>query len=1055
MSSSRRPRRCPMVTCLTVLYLTALVDLSLPLAGFAQSATSGALAGSVTAQDGGTALPGVSITALHVPTGARSVGLTRADGRFVIPNVRVGGPYTVTATLDGFHEQQASEVFVKLGETSNLQFQLQIATIEETVVVVAESSPLIHPGKTGAASSVATEAIETLPSISRGLEDFARTNPFFTVASDNQDPDNISIAGKNARYNNISIDGSVNNDIFGLSDTGTPGGQAGSGPISLDAVQELQLVLAAFDVRQGGFSSGGINAVTRSGSNAFQGSAFFFTRDDSLVGDGPDQLGEFGDFEEDQYGLRLGGPIVRDRAFFFANADLEEATQPTGFSIDGASGQQFGFTDANGQFQDVTAEAQRFRQVLIDRYGFDPGGLGQNNVDQPSDKYFGRLDFHFAERHNLTLRHNFVDAANGINRPSNSTYEWSSETYAFRSETHSTVAQANSTVSAVAFNELRLAHQTIRDNRDSASGVRFPWIEIENVGSPTSGVEFEAGTEPFSTANSLNQDLFEIHNDFTLLRGNHTITIGTHNELFSFENLFIQNFFGSYEFSTLEDFETGLSREYEHSFPNPGQDPVARFDVHQIGLYVGDQWTPKPNLTLTYGLRVDVPFFPDEPGRNPLTEELYGFRTDTIPDGNELFSPRLGFNWDVEGRGESQLRGGAGIFAGRTPYVWISNQFSRNALVFSDVKAFGVEFTADPDSQPRDIGGASTQEVNLIDPDFEFPQVLRFNLAYDRQLPWWGLVASLELVWSDSIEEVDYKNLNVEPTGELQFDGRPLYRTVSSDFNGAYLITNTSEGESTNLAVKLERPFQKGVWGYLSYAWGDSKTVNDGTSSRAVSNWQFTEALDPNNARASTSEFEVEHRVNASISYRFNRDTKYATTVSAFYNLQSGRPYSTRFTGGFPSINQDGFTSNDLFYVPAGPDDVLILNGTWDQLDAYIRSDAGLDAHRGQIVPRGASQAPWNHTLDLHVAQEIAIKDSTLQLTFDVLNLMNLFDSDSGVLKYANFSSLSPAVFTGVDEATGKPQYVLTSTAFNPDNKFTIHNVRSRWKMKLGVRWSF
>jgi len=1022
---------------------------------FAQSSTTGAIAGSVVADEDGSPLPGAQVTAVHEPTGLRSNGLTRSDGRFSLPNLRVGGPYAVTATIDGFRNRVATGLFVKLGETTNLSFKLQLDTIAETLVVVGESSPLINPGRTGAASNVTTEALENLPTISRGFEDFARTNPFFNVSSDNQDPDNISIAGRNARYNNIAIDGSVNNDLFGLADNGAPGGQAGTTSISLDAIQELQLVLAPFDVRQGGFSSGGINAVTRSGSNQFKGSAFFFTRDDSLVGDGPDQLGEFGDFEQDQYGFRIGGPVARDRAFFFFNLDLEESIQPTGFSLDGTSGQQFGLTDSNGQFRDLLSEANRFRDLLIDRFGFDPGGLSQSSNAVPSDKVFARLDFNLSDRHNLTLRHNFVEGENGINRPSSSTYEWPSETYAFRSETNSTVAQLNSTLGNHAFNELRVANQTVRDSRDDLDGVRFPWIEIENVGSPSSGVEFEAGTEPFSTANTLDQDLIELHNDFTWLRGNHTLTFGTHNEFFSFENLFIQNFFGAYEFATLDAFEAGISRRYRHTFPNQGQEPAARFDVEQIGLYVGDQWTAKPNLTLTFGLRVDVPFFSDTPGRNPRTEELYGLRTDTIPDGNELISPRVGFNWDIGGTGKSQFRGGTGIFAGRTPYVWISNQFSRNAQVFTDIQAFGVPFSSDPDNQPRELGNGSTQEVNLIDPDFEFPQVLRVNIAYDRELPWGGLVGSIEAVYSDSLEEVDYKNLNLEATGELQFDGRPIYRTVASDFTGAYLITNTDRGESTNIAVKLERPFADGLSGFLSYAYGDSETVNDGTSSRAVSNWQFTESADPNDVRASTSEFEVEHRFNASVSYRFNRSKPYPTTISAFYNLQSGRPYSTRFTGGFPSINGDGFTSNDLFYVPAGPDDVILTNATWEQLDAYISSDAGLDSHRGRIVPRGASQAPWNHTLDLHVAQQIPIKGSSLQVTLDVLNLVNLIDEDSGVMRFANFNSLAPAVFNGVDAATGKPIYTLTSTAFNPENKFQIHNVRSRWKLKLGLRWSF
>ncbi len=1021
----------------------------------AQSVTTGAITGTVSDQDGTTALPGAAITAVHEPTGTRYLSVTDNSGRFRIANVRVGGPYSVTVTMTGFRDQTKGDVFVKLGDTLALTFRLQLESIEETVFVVGESTPLINSSRTGSTSNVYQEAIESLPTVGRGIEDFARTNPFFTITSDGNDPNSISVAGRNSRYNNIQIDGAVNNDLFGLADTGTPGGQAGTTPISLDAIQELQLVLAPFDVRQGGFSGGGINAVTRSGSNDWQGSVFYFTRDDSLVGDGPPALGEFGEFEQDQYGFRLGGPIRRDKVFFFVNADIEEATTPSGWSIDGSGGQTFG----NGTLID---EANRFRDILINQYGFDPGGLGQNSREVPSDKYFARLDFNLADRHNLTLRHNFVDAENGINRPNSGTYEWPSETYAFTDRTNSTVLQLNSTFGSNAFNELRLTYQTIEDAREGRDLPRFPWIEIEDVtGDFTFNFEFEAGTEPFSAFNTLDQEVLELTNDFTWLMGDHTLTIGTHNEFFTFDNLFIQNGFGAYEFTNLDTFEAGIARRYNHTFPNPGQDPVASFDVEQIGLYVGDQWAAKDNLTLTFGLRVDVPFFPDTPTRNPATEALYGFRTDEIPDGNQLFSPRLGFNWDLRNDGRQQLRGGLGLFAGRTPYVWISNQFSRNAIVFTDIQATGgVPFVPDPFNQPRDIGGAGTQEVNLIDPDFDFPTVLRINLAYDRELPWWGLIGSVELIHSDSRNEIDYKNLNIRNTGaSIPFDGRPIFETVSSDFNGAYLITNTSDGEATNVAVKLERPFRDGLWGFLSYAWGESKVVNDGTSSRAVSNWQFTEAIDPNNVTESTSSFEVEHRINASLSYRLRRNSRYPTTISAFYNLQSGRPYSYLLGAGFPftSINGDGFTFNDLMYVPATSDDVIITNGTWADLDAFISADPDLDKFRGGIVPRNSSRGPWNHSLDLRLAQDLPVGKGNLQLTFDILNLMNLIDEDSGLLQFVQFNTVTPVTFVGIDSDTGKPIYSLRNVVTDPANnsKFQINNVESRYRMKLGLRWTF
>jgi len=1033
-------------------------------ASYGQGVTTGGIAGVVETADDGSALPGAVVEAVHEPTGARYSGVTQASGHFRFFNVRVGGPYTVRVTMDGFAPQEKADVFVSLGETVDLTFNLQLATVEEVVTVVAETDEIINPSRTGAASNVSTEQIETLPTISRGLEDFARTNPFMTVASENEDPDAISVAGRSSRYNNIQIDGAVNNDLFGLADTGTPGGQADTSPISLDAIQELQLVVSSFDVRQGGFSGGSVNAITRSGTNDFTGSVYYFTRDQGLVGDGPDRLGEFGEFDEEQYGFRLGGPVSRDKVFFFVNGEIADETTPSGWSIDGGGGQSF----ANG---DAVEEGNLFRDALIERYGYDPGALSQNIRDTPSDKFFARFDFNLTDNHLMTLRHNFVDAENDINRPGSFTYEFPSETYQFTNETNSTVLQLNSVLSSDKFNELRVNFTTIKDTRGPRNGIDFPWIEIENavleagenlpIGDPGRrfDLEFEAGTEPFSTQNALDQDVLEITDDFTFFRGAHTITVGTHNELFSFDNLFIQNSFGAYEFSTLDDFLLDRpARRFNYTVVPPEQDERQKFDVNQLGLYASDEWRVNNDLTLNFGLRVDVPFFPDTPTRNSFTEDTYGVRTDELPDGKELVQPRFGFNWDVEGDGRSQLRGGIGIFAGRTPYVWISNQYARTGIEQIFIQCFGVPFSPDPNNQPADCAAqGSVGEFNLIDPNFEFPQVLRYNVAYDRELPWWGLIGSVEFLFTDSQKEIDYKDLNLVQTGTLPFDGRPVFGRLDSSVTGAYFITNTGQGEATNVAVKIEKPYRDGFSGFVSYAYGDSKTINDGTSSRAVSNFQFNEAVDPNNATESTSDFEVEHRFTASASYGFNRRTKYPTTVSGFYNLQAGRPFSYIFGfQAFPSINSDRYFSNDLLYVPAGPGDVVINGGTFEQLDAFISSEPCLASNRGGIAPRNCGRAPWSHSFDIRIAQDIPIQWSNLQLTFDVLNVLNIFDENSGVLRFAEFNAISPVDFDGFDDQ-GRPIYTLNSFVTDPENndKFQTHNIRSRWRAQLGVRWSF
>jgi hypothetical protein len=1017
----------------------------------AQGTTTGNLGGVVTDMSGAL-LPGVTIEATHQPTGTRYSTVTDSQGRFKMANVRVGGPYGVTAALEGFHPQESTDTYVSLGEETRLTFLLPLESVTETVTVVGESNPLISPSRTGAASNIVTETIEDMPTLQRGFADFARLNPFFTVGGENEDADAISVAGRSSRYNNIQIDGAVNNDLFGLADSGTPGGQTETTPISLDAISEIQLVLADYDVRNGGFSGGSINMITRNGTNNFHGSVFYFTRDDSFVGDGPEQLGEPGTFEEDNYGFRVGGPISRDKMFFFVNGEISERSQPTGWSLNGATGQCF----INCAPESLVAQ-ERFVDILS-RYGFDPGGRDSQQRGIDSDKFFGRLDFNIADEHQLTLRYNYVDAVNLINFPGSRTYEWDSEAYDQANETNSAVVQLNSSIGANKFNEARIAFSNVEDRRRGIS--TFPWVEIEDI-APAAGFfeEFEAGTEPFSTRNGLDNDVLEITDDFTMITGNHTLTFGTHNELFSFENLFVQNAFGSYEFSDLDQFDTGISRRWNYTVVAPGQPDTQKFDVNQFGVYGGDQWTVKPNLTLTYGLRVDIPFFPDSPSFNPRAEELFGVNTSEIPDGEALWQPRFGFNWDLKSDGRQQLRGGAGVFAGRTPYVWISNVYARTGVEQLFIQAFGVPFNPDPFGQTLPEGVPfSFGEFNFIDPTFKFPQVLRYNIAYDHQLPWWNLIGTAELVYADSLKEIDYRDLNIQRTGEsVPFDGRPVFERINSDVSGAYESRNTSDGKATNFAVKLERPFRSGVWGYVSYAYGNAEAVNDGTSSRAVSNFQFNEQLDPNNAIATTSDFQVEHRFNASLSYRFNRDSRWPTTLSGFYNHQSGRPYSYIYGSQFfPSVNEERYFSNDLLWIPANEGDVVLSRGTWAELDRYINSEACLKNNRGQIAKRNDCDAPWNTTFDLRVAQDIPIRKTNLQLTFDILNFMNLFDDNAGSLWFANFNTLSPINIDGITD-DGRPIYALGRTITDPENnaKYELHTVKSRWRARLGIRWTF
>jgi hypothetical protein len=1006
----------------------------------------------------GAILPGAGIVAVHGPTGTVYSTTASHDGSFALLNLRAGGPYQVTATLAGFKEEKKSRISVPLGETSRLDFKLEVAAMSESLEVIGNAS-VISPTSTGPASNVQQETIEKLPTIGRGIEDFARLNPYFaSTAIGGTNSNALSVAGRNNRYNNIQIDGAVNNDLFGLAANGAPGGQADTQPISLDAIQEVQLLVAPYDVRQAGFSGGGINAVTRSGANQFSGTAYWFTRNQSLVGDGPLNR-PFGKFDDDQLGASVGGPIAKDKAFFFVNGELQRKKVPNGYSVGGSTGQDFGHE----------AEAQRFSSILQTKYNYDPGPFDTEFTrNTNNNKVFARLDFNLSPQHRLTLRHNYIDGLNDLYGTSNSStlFNYPDHPYRFNSKTNSTVAQLNSTF-GTSVNELRVTFQRVRENRGHPTD--FPQVAVRLP----DGTQLVAGTEQFSAANALNQDVFELTDDFTLTRGHHTVTVGTHNEFFKFQNLFIRDNFGTYTFSDpdgtgpltgLDMLQAGLAQQYDYSFSvtsNPQQ--AANFKVNQLGLYAGDVWRVTPQVTLTLGLRLDKPFFPDKPTANPASVAAFGYATDVAPNPT-MFSPRVGFNWDVKGNGKRQLRGGAGIFSGRTPYVWLSNQYGNTGIEFQRIGASlnasnKIPFVADPQGQPTKVIGASagsfTNEVDLVDPDYTFPKVFRGSVAYDHDFGFGGLIGTVEFLGSTTLEDISYNNLNRIPGTAKLFDGRPIFVRKVPSLSDAVLLTNTDQGSQWNISAKLERPFRNGLFASASYIYGRSKSINDGTSSQALSNWRFVYVPgDINDPALAYSNFDLGHRINLAASYELKVWSHVQPVFSLFYNGQSGRPYSVLFN---TDVNADGTIGNDLIFVPANVSDVIVRNGTPQQLEDFIQADPGLSANRGKIVPRNASRSPWTNSLDFRLALGVHFGSGRrrLELTADVLNLINLFSSSKGVFTFTGNQNIAPIQYGGIDAATGKPIYNIATLASPTYTKFTTDDLRSRWQAQFGVRVRF
>jgi hypothetical protein len=1028
--------------------------LSAPLS--AQTVTTGNLTGMVTDAQGGV-LPGAVVTAVHTDTGTSYEGVTGADGHFSILNVRVG-TYTVTANMSGFKEQKEEKVLVQLGADQTVDFKLPLASLTETVDVVA-GSPLVDTPRAGTASNINSEVITSLPTIARSVYDYARTSPYFNVgAVSATDDTSVSVAGRNNRYNNMQIDGAVSNDVFGLSTTGTPGGQTGSQPISLDAIQEIQLVVSSYDVRQGGFTGGGVNAITKSGSNTLHGSGYYYGRSQSLIGKIPGIATtanpnpsdtSVAAFSDKQGGFTLGGPIVHSKAFYFGNYDLGRKLTPSGYSADGSSSVQWG----------TPGNVQQVLDIAKSKYGYDPGGLAEYSKPNNNDKYFLRTDFNLSARHQLTYRFNYVDATANVGTVSSTGYITPDRFYSIEDKNLSNVWQLNSTFGK-AFNELRVYYQRERNVRGNNQGFpRFPSVRVDFP----DGTNLQFGTEFSSQANKLNQDVVELTDDYTFLKGRHTFTVGTHNEFYQFWNLFIQGFNGDYRFSSIANFAAGIAGSYTHNFSNTSNpEEAASFSVRQFGAYAGDRWRLADNFTLTYGIRFDRPSFPTAPLANPVPVTDFGLRTDVTPSPTS-WSPRVGFNWDLSGgKGtQRQVRGGIGLFSGRTPYVWLSNQYGNTGVQFTNLSVTfnannQIPFVANPDAQPTTVSGGATgrQTLNLIDPDYKYPEIIRGNLAMDHELGFFGLVGTAEVVFSNNVEDIYYQNINYIPTGATQPDGRLLFKKFDGNLNDVMFLTNSGKGSSWTASFKVDRPFRNGVFLSGSYSYNDAKSVNDGTSSVARSNWTTNPiGVDPNNPPVTRSNYSAGNRVNISGSVPINLGKGFRSWASLFYNGQDGRPYSILFNG---DANSDSISNNDLIFVPASADQVNVINGTWEQLDAFLSNDPAASKYRGQIMPRNAARAPWSNQLDFRYAVDVPTgSKAKVELTADIVNLLNLFNKDWGWQYFPPFPSGGTLIGFGTP-ANGKLTYNLsTITSPNFQGTFDRSDLRSRWQAQFGARIRF
>lgn len=1059
----------------------------------AQGITSSSLAGVVTDQKG-EALPGANVIAVHVPSGTEYGISTRADGRYNLNGLRVGGPYTVKTSFVGYKDQSQENIFLELGQTLVVNFKLADESTQlQEIVVSGAQDPVLNSEKIGASTNFGAKQMLTLPSIARDFQDFTRLTP--------QAGGGFSFGGRSQLYNNLTIDGATVNNVFGLSPI--PAGQSNTTPFSLDAIQEVTVQLSPYDLRQGNFTGAGVSAVTRSGNNNLSGSAYYFFRNESFTGSKVDGLeSPVPSFNFNNTGFRLGGPIIKNKLFFFVNAEFEKRTdpaytfnvRPAGSGSSPAAANQTQATDDNDPLtgiaglKDFLLNAKDANGNLL--YGYNPGVYQNFNRATESNRYVARFDYNINQNHKLTVRGNitnafqdvppstsggFVGGPPGGRGNNNNVISFSTGYYRINNNQYSGTLELNSTFKGGLFtNNLVVGYSAFRDFRQDAGGLTTPSFPLVDILGPNGQNMITFGPDPFTPNNKLDQDVTQINDFFSAYLKNHTLTLGTANELYSFNNVFTQIINGVYRYNSIADFigdatpsTTGLFRPAQYTIqfvgvPGGPSATAAKWSALQSGWFVQDEYTGIKNLKITGGIRVDIPMYLTDLPQNNFVNSLNlngeQLRVGGWPKVQPLFSPRVGFNWDVKGDRTTQVRGGTGILTGRIPFVWLSNAVSNNGLFFGQFNTTNVPLTNTGDGFPYDFSvtpftasselysnlaagtpqlitnpldrnfgrPAVTAGINAIAKDFKFPQIWRTNIAIDQKLPG-GLVGTLEWIYTKDINAVFMRDANLaNPTGTLAGDGRPLFgaagadraiiandRRNSGDITQALVLDNTNKGYQWSLTAQLSKTFNQNLSVSAAYTYTDSREINPQSGSTAGGIFSSqANVFGPNNSGLAFANTLVPHRIVAYGQYRKEYLKNFATTIGFTYIGNSGSNFSYTYNG---DPNSDGTNGNDLIYIPRSQNEILLVptnandnrdaTTIWNQLDAYINQDDYLSKHRGEYAERNAAFTPWVNRLNLSFLQDFYLdvngKRHTLQLSLNLQNALNLFDNGAGLVRNA------------------------------------------------------
>lgn len=1045
-------------------------------AALAQGVTGAAVTGTVT-EESGKPLEGAAVQLTNPGTGDTFNAVTGSAGDFFLDNVPAGGPYTLTATAPGHQAATEKDVFLTLGERVKLNLAMR-PDFGEVIAVVAHNDRLSDRNRTGPSSTLKSSTITELPLQGRNFTDLLKTDP---RVSGN------SFAGQNDRYNTIQIDGGANNDLFGLAGNGTPGGQAGAKPLSIEAIQEFVVQIAPFDVRQGSFAGGLVNAITKSGSNDFHGSLFGYEQNKMFAGRRDDPNNPLLSYNTTQFGGTLSGPIIKDKAHFFIATDIQQKTSAFGspFQI---AGNDPAFDRNRAGFDNATV--QRFTDILSNKYHLNNMGNGlAPDLANPDRNLFVKVTSSAIEGSHLELSYNFVNARQDvlIRSPTNPSipgrlrdgYELSNSGYGQTNYTNTgRVKLTTNWMDGRISNELLGGVSVIRDARDVPVQAPLILVKAGKIGNSDSWLA--AGEERFSQANSLDQNVYQLQDNVTFSQERHRFTVGTSNEFLNLKNVFLQAATGVWAFDSLDAFQNGTASAFQRRY---GASPLqaagtAAFDVAQLGFYVQDEWSLSDRVTLTPGIRLDVPFLSHANTNQALLNAALPIDTGKVPTGNILWSPRLGFNWDVTGDSETVVRGGAGVFTGRPPYVWVSNAYAGNGLAQVQVTctaATGVPtFTPDPNAQPTDCaGGTSTAkppvnqgEIDYFDPNTKYPQNFRLALGADRRLPL-GIVASADFLYTRDVNGWYTTDENLSAIG-TDGEGRTIYGTFNVGPRGfsatpnridkvnldqAVKVFNKDGGHVTSATLQLQKNFSRRYTISVAYTYSRSMDRMSLTSSQAFSNFQFAPLDgDIQNRAVRPSAFDRPHKLTVS----GNAALPYGFGLGVIYVGQSGTPYTWTVAG---DVNGDGISGNDLAFIPKDKSQITLADPTqYDALNNFINSQDCLRAARGGFVQRGACRNAWQDFVDARVSwTSPKFKGGQyFEAQWDIFNVLNLINQDWGHFDQVTGFETAPSQFlraVGYDRVNNRPIYTFAAP---PTINTPVYSpTSSRWRMQFGARYVF